>query len=271
MEKSKQQPSVAEILEANCSWIKFLISIVSIWVVVALGFMCFKHVVFEISWSNSRISLANFLSLGAAIGAIAVAVFAWLAYHYATHQYLRNEIEKLKFEKKYQFTLDIYNEMMALNDPFAIIYLECSELCKKLQSKSHDKFDKEMKDKISNILLGHKQIGTVTTASIAKIPGLFLQVNLFKALGCGDKEISGIKKLRDEYLTYLVELLGDLGELEKSMMTEFSASVDGFNIIDQNQVIVYFQNREEFYLENIGKLKTIITELGKISQEFLHP
>lgn len=72
----------------NKSWLGFLASIIGTWFVSVSVIILIKHWCIGLPWYDSRISLSNALSLGSAIGAIAVAVFAWLAYKYATKQYL---------------------------------------------------------------------------------------------------------------------------------------------------------------------------------------
>lgn len=51
--------------------------------------------------------LSAICNLFTTLGTIALAIFGWVAYRYATKQYLKNEITKLKFQQKYQIICDL--------------------------------------------------------------------------------------------------------------------------------------------------------------------
>lgn len=67
-------------LAKNKSWLMFLAWIMGIWIIFLLGLMLFKCWYFDLIWQESRISLSNIVNLGVAIGTIALAIFAWIAY-----------------------------------------------------------------------------------------------------------------------------------------------------------------------------------------------
>ncbi len=96
----------------NKTWLGFFVAIIGTWVIAVFGLMLFKYWCFGLPWHDSRISLSNILSLGATISATAVAVFAWMAYKYATEQYLQNQKTKLIFEKKIHALTNICNALI---------------------------------------------------------------------------------------------------------------------------------------------------------------
>lgn len=49
----------------------------------------------------------TFFNFFIAVGTIALAAFAWMAYRYATKQYMENEKAKLKFDRKYNLICEI--------------------------------------------------------------------------------------------------------------------------------------------------------------------
>jgi hypothetical protein len=99
-------------VKKNKSWLRFLTAIISIWFISVIGIMTFKYWYFDLSWDRSRINLSNIINLGIVIGTIALAVFAWMAYKYATEQYLRNQKEKLIFKKKTRALTNIFNAII---------------------------------------------------------------------------------------------------------------------------------------------------------------
>ena len=94
----------------NKTWLWFLFGILMIWALSVIGLMLFKYWYFDLSWSASRISLSNILSLGSAIGAIAVAVFAWMAYK----DYWKQKKESSIYERIIKSTSLIHTEILQL-------------------------------------------------------------------------------------------------------------------------------------------------------------
>lgn len=75
----------------NKSWIFFLSYMIGIWIIFLIGIMCYKKHHLQVSFMDSLPSLSNIINLGIAIGTIALTVFAWIAYKYATNQYIEQK------------------------------------------------------------------------------------------------------------------------------------------------------------------------------------
>lgn len=87
----------------NKPWLWFLSVIIGIWFVMVIGVISAKHYYVGLSWQDSRISLSNIVNVGIAIGTIALAIFALIAYKYAIDQFVRQK----RIEKSLKLTIDL--------------------------------------------------------------------------------------------------------------------------------------------------------------------
>lgn len=151
----------------NKLWLLFLAGIIGAWIISVLGLMLFKYWYFDLIWQESRISLSNIVNLGVAIGTIALAIFAWMAYRYATKQYLMNQKEEVIFKGKIDFFLKLSKYLIEIEETIKekskSIYIDTEEIDKfRQQPFEHgiemeiimylSPFIEKLKDEIKNIL-----------------------------------------------------------------------------------------------------------------------
>jgi hypothetical protein len=102
----------------NKTWLWFLFGILGVWVVSVIGLMLFKCIRSDLLWNASRISLSDILSLGSTIGAIAVAVLAWMALKTGKDTYVEQKtLDRASFaiiEIVKQILLPIYSLLTTL-------------------------------------------------------------------------------------------------------------------------------------------------------------
>lgn len=99
----------------NKSWILFILGLIIIWVIGIVVIAWFSNSKLNkalIGILGGSINTSDAINLGVAIGTIALAVFAWMAYKYATEQYLQNQKEKLIFKKKTLALTNICNAII---------------------------------------------------------------------------------------------------------------------------------------------------------------
>lgn len=101
------------------SWLLFLFSLLIIWVIGIIVIAWFPSSEFNHSLVDKiggSTSTSDAINLGVAIGTIALAVFAWMAYRYATKQYLINQKEEVIFKGKIDFFLKLSKLLVEIEE-----------------------------------------------------------------------------------------------------------------------------------------------------------
>ncbi|MBX9866928.1 MAG: hypothetical protein K2Y14_08420 [Burkholderiales bacterium] len=142
----------------NKTWLGFLFGILVVWIASVIGVTLFKYWYFDLSWSASRISLSNILSLGSAIGAIAMAVFAWMAYRYGIDQFIKQKKAEHKWSEQVKMKYGIFlklKDIMGLGMKsevlFTLLQIQLKESQPYLNSDHHTTHQTACENAISHI------------------------------------------------------------------------------------------------------------------------
>lgn len=223
-------------VKKNKSWLGFLLAITVVWGASVVGIITIKHYYTGLSWQNSRISLSNALSLGSAIGAIAVAVFGVygvLTYKNATTQHLRNEFVKLKFEKIYGISDDIITGIAEFSNRLLELKSQYSVL-RKIKNTRHQ-------DSIilaNSIIVNEKAFIQTIYENILQLPKLLASDALkLIPLGINEELINEIEGSVKSYNAYLMSLSKKYSELTQASKENLSD-------------VKFIENRYQFYEEH---------------------
>lgn len=103
----------------NKSWLLFLLVLIAIWLVGIIFIAWFPSSEFNQSLVDKiggSTSTSDAINLGIAIVTIALAIFAWMAYRYATKQYLINQKEEVIFKGKIDFFLKLSKLLVEIEE-----------------------------------------------------------------------------------------------------------------------------------------------------------
>ena len=240
----------------NKSWLGFLACIICAWFVSVIGIIGIKHWCIGLPWYDSRISLSNALSLGSAIGAIAVAVFAWMAYKYATQQYLKNEIEKIKFEKRYSLLSALIDELLLFNKKHNYIKNYYKKMINELKESNYDICSKRVDYCINKITKLENDLSNMYNSYITdSIDKLGIRIKLH-ILGNNSDSEKDLRLIINEVQDLIVE-----NKSTKTLNKILDESKNDSELIEQleHQLIIpsNFQEQIIKILARISKLNPI--------------
>ena len=248
----------------NKTWLCFLFSILLAWVVSVIGVMLFKYWYFDLSWSDSRISLSNILSLGSAIGAIAVAIFAWLAYRSAIDGYKKqatiNEITKAKINHQINIITKISSTLGSVQE----LFIEARGKNKIAMETAYTNFD----EIITSTVEQNKLINSMNVklnSSINKMAGLQIETFIFySALQISEAQNDAIKNS----IMNLTENLRQMIHSNKDSETKSINMVTQSMKLDTEQraitaLIDLFNERDRYFKNECNKLVQLISEINQ--------
>lgn len=205
-----------------------------------------------------------------ALSSLAVAVFAWMAYKYATKQYLQNEIQKVQFESKYQFSLNFQSLFIEVIDKLSHIYVEYCSFLDEL-TYHNTEINNEMFNTIESILRLEKELTQSTEKIIFKLPRITMEINFMLILNISKQDIQKISLLKNNFFEQLEETLKKLeiyNHTNKKSSTDFSGALEQRKIVNLQKLETYFKKRSTHYKNLINELRKVLNEFIDISKEF---
>lgn len=187
----------------------------------------------------------TFFNFFVAVGTIALAVFAWMAYKYATEQYLQNQKEKHVYDKKHDLICEIIDHIYSL-------YMDLSEMeitYKDLKSKIN--INNEMSSKI--ISLENKFYINCDKRSFRFGSLIFNSGTLMKIY---------IDKQEQKIINNMLIAINKLN-------SEFLASNPNKKYTSLNEIMIDKNHMHERISENLENFRTYRESTVKISNKFI--
>ena len=253
----------------NKTWLGFLVGIVTVWVVSVIGVMLFKYWYFNLSWSASRISLSNILSLGSAIGAIAVAVFAWMAYRYAIDGYKKQaKINEITKAITYHHIKLVTHISMVLGDLNSVM-IENMSICQIMLQTEYETFTPLYKDtqEINNY---NNKAEDLITSNIIKTISLINECQIFySALSIKQKWIDDT----GESLTKVSEFMRCVNVQIHEIDHEIDSTMERYNILGHHEAVEHIRKTcdksIEYYQSEVIDTNNFVKEISYTLQGFL--
>jgi len=139
-------------------------------------------------WNSNSIAtwISSIGSLFGGFGAVGAVVLAYFAYKYATKQYMQNEIEKMKFEKRYNIINDLFDDMAG----YYKMFIELSSLYNILIQNIKDNNHSEITSLQKNIKQGERQVLEYRYKMVMKSASAYIQLGKIEILGVGKNNIN---------------------------------------------------------------------------------
>lgn len=155
------------------------------------------------SWSPDL--TANWISAAGSViggvGAIGAMYLAYKAYKYATKQYMQNEIEKLKFEKRY----NIINEILDNMSGYYKMFVELKSLYSILIFNIEKNNQSEIASLQQNIKQSERFVLEYRYKMVMESASVFAQLGKLEILGVEKKDINTLRDCITTYNNYTVE------------------------------------------------------------------
>lgn len=246
----------------NKTWLWFLFSIIAAWVISAIGLMTFKCWYFDLSWHDSRISLSNIIGLGGTIGAIAVAVFAWMTYKYAIVQYVEQQNARALWEKKYQLLTQMINGVTVFSVNAKNTFFELDNyILKRFENSCKDlskfKMLQEQLKSWKGLEIVNTEIDKLRNLSISSTH-LFSELNL---LGVSFEDLSKISECIQETIKGVNEYKNIRPEVSKLINEIISAQHS--NCSKKIEELINLNGKDPFTIKDIDSAYSNIMKIGR--------
>lgn len=154
-------------------------------------------------WDSNSIATwtSSIGSLFGGFGAVGAVVLAYFAYKYATKQHMRNEIEKMKFEKRY----DIINDLLDSMAGYYKMFVELKSLYSILINYVKENNQSEIKALWQTVKQYERSVLEYRYKMIVESASVFVQLGKLEILGVEKKSINILSDCITTYNDYTVK------------------------------------------------------------------